>query len=69
MIPSFEYCTWINYTITAEDNVGNKITTEVYGYHVQSSVIPEFSILILPMLVAGALLTALFYKRKHSFRK
>jgi hypothetical protein len=66
-IPSFEYGTWINYTITAEDNVGNMKTTEVYSYHLQ--MIPEYSALILPMLAAGTLLTALFYKRKHSSRK
>jgi hypothetical protein len=67
-IPGFEYCTWVNYTITAEDNVGNAITTlEVYGYQFQYHVIPEFSpILVLPMLVAAAVLTALYHRRKRS---
>ncbi|NWG11709.1 hypothetical protein HXY33_08220 [Candidatus Bathyarchaeota archaeon] len=68
-IPAFEYCTWVNYTIMAEDNVGNTATTEeVYGYQYQYHVIPEFSqILVLLMPMAATLLTALLYKRrKHS---
>jgi hypothetical protein len=67
-ISGFEYCTWVNYTITAEDNVGNMITTlEVYGYQFRYHVIPEFSpILAFPMLAAAAMLTALFIRRKRS---
>lgn len=38
-VPAFSYCTYVNYFISAEDNVGNVITSEEilgyqYGYHV-----------------------------------
>ncbi|NWF86221.1 hypothetical protein HXY32_00145 [Candidatus Bathyarchaeota archaeon] len=64
-IPAFEYCTWVNYTIMAEDNVGHRITTvEVYGYQYQYHVIPELpSIFILLILATATTLAALFYRR------
>lgn len=67
-IPAFEYCTWVNYTITAEDNVENIATTEeIYGYQYQYHVISEFPpTLILPILMTASVLTALFYKRKRT---
>ena len=65
-IPTFEYCTWVNYNIIAEDNVGNTITTgELFGYWYQYHVIPEFpSILILPLFMIATLLPIIIYRRK-----
>ena len=40
-IPAFPYNTNVTYTIAAEDNVGNSITTEEMGYDYQYHVIPE----------------------------
>jgi len=66
-IPAFDYCTWVNYTIIAEDKVGNIITTEeVYGYQYQYHVIPEFPLfLITPLFMVATLLAVVVYKRKH----
>lgn len=66
-IPAFEYRTWVNYTITAEDNVGNMATTEVYGYQNQDHIIPEFSRIFVILLPITALLlaTSLHRKRKR----
>ena len=65
-IPTFDYCTYVNYTIVAEDKVGNIISTEEeFGYQHQYHVIPEFptwtSILLILVLVTVAIAT---YKRK-----
>ena len=63
-ILAYEYCTWINYTIVAEDKVGNIRTSQhIYQYHV----IPEFpSFLFLPLFMIPTLLVVIFYRRKHS---
>ena len=65
-IPAFDYCTYINYTIVAEDEVGNIITTEkVLGYQYQYHVVPEFpSFLILPLFMAATLLAVIVFRRK-----
>jgi len=62
-ILAYEYCTWINYTIVAEDKVGNIRTSQhMYQYHV----IPEFpSFLVLPLFMIPTLLVVIFYRRKH----
>jgi len=63
-IPAFPYCTNVNYTIIAEDDVGNTITTEEmeYKYHV----IPEFpSLIILPLFMITTLLAIIVYRRKR----
>ncbi len=65
-IPKFPYCTNVTYTITAEDNVGNIITTVEMGYDIQYHVIPEFpSFLILPLFIVATLLVGMVYRRKH----
>jgi hypothetical protein len=66
-IPKFNYCTWINYTITAEDEVGNVNTTEkIYGYQYQYHVIPEFpSLIITAFLVLASSLATLAYRKKN----
>ena len=63
-ILAYEYCTWINFTIVAEDKVGNIRTSQhIYQYHV----IPEFpSFLVLPLFMIPTLLVAIFYRRRHS---
>jgi len=68
-IPTFDYCTWINYTITAEDEVGNMITSvEEFGYQHQYHVIPEFpSLLIAPLFMVLTLLMIVVYRRKDAF--
>ncbi|MDH5788516.1 MAG: hypothetical protein OEZ40_09535, partial [Candidatus Bathyarchaeota archaeon] len=65
-IPAFDYCTWVNYTITAEDKVGNTITSEdEFGYQHQYHVIPEFpSFLILALFMAATLISAIFHRRR-----
>jgi len=65
-IPKFPYCTNVTYAITAEDNVGNIITTVEMGYDIQYHVIPEFpSFLILPMFIVATLLVVILYRRKR----
>lgn len=66
-IPAFDYCNWVNYTIMAEDEVGNIITTaEIYGYQYQYHVIPEFpSLLILSLFMIATLLATIICRRKH----
>jgi hypothetical protein len=68
-IPTFEYCTWVNYTIAAEDMVGNVITSEEeFGNQHQYHVIPEFSpFLILPLFMIATLLAVTLIKKKHPF--
>lgn len=70
IIPAFPYCTYVNYTISAEDNVGNAITTEeIFGYQYQYHVIPEFlSFLTLSLFMIATLLAVIVYRRKHSMQ-
>jgi len=66
-IPKFPYCTNVTYTITAEDNIGNIITTVEMGYDIQYHVIPEFpSFLILPLFMIATLLAVIVYRKKCS---
>jgi len=66
-IPQFDFGTWINYTITAEDNVGNTITSEeVLGYQCRYHVIPEFPLVILPLFMLATLIAAAAFRRKRS---
>lgn len=66
-IPAFDYGTYVNYTILAEDKSGNTIsTTQKLGYDYQYPVIPEFpSTIILPLFMTGTLLTAILHKRNQ----
>jgi len=65
-IPAFPYCTNVTYTITAEDNVGNIITTLEMGYEYQYPVIPEFpTAIIMPLFMIATLLTIIVYRRKQ----
>ena len=64
-IPPFPYGTNVTYAISAEDNVGNNITTEDMGYEIQYQAIPEFSPLIIPPLFTIAtLIAAVAHKRR-----
>jgi len=64
-IPAFPYCTNVNYTVVAEDNVGNTITTDEMEY--QYHVIPEFpSLLILPLFMIATLIAVVAYRRKRT---
>jgi len=66
MIPKFPYGTNVTYAISAEDNVGNSITTSEMGYDIQYQIIPEFSsIFILSLLMIAALLTAIVRRKRH----
>ncbi len=67
-IPKFDYGTWVNYTISAWDEVGNFNTSEeIYGYQYQYNVIPEFtSLIIFLLLMSATLLAALAYRRNSS---
>jgi hypothetical protein len=66
-IPGFPYGTNVTYTITAEDNAGNTVTTQETGQNHQYEVMPEYSaLLILPFLVIESLLVTVFTKRKRA---
>jgi hypothetical protein len=66
-IPGFPYGTNVTYTISAEDNVGNAITTVEMGYDIQYTIIPEFStVVILALFATATLLAALAYKKRRN---
>jgi len=64
-IPAFPYGTNVTYSILAEDNVGNTITTEEMGYAYQYHVIPEFPSLIFVVMLMIATLLAVIRARMH----
>lgn len=67
-IPPFPYCINVTYTIQAEDDVGNTITTEEMGYEYHYHVITEFqSPVILLLFLIATLLTASAYT-KHKLK-
>jgi hypothetical protein len=69
-IPAFAYGTNVTYTVLAEDNAGNAITTQEMGFNYQYRVTPEYQALfILPLLIMGSLLTVALVKRKSHNRK
>jgi hypothetical protein len=66
-IPAFPYGTNVTYAISAEDNVGNAITTTEMGYEIQYQVIPEFSpLIILPLFTIATLIAAIACKRRKT---
>jgi hypothetical protein len=68
-IPKFPYGTNVTYTISAEDNVGNSITTVEMGYDIQYNVISELSsFLALPLFMITTITAAAVYRRKRSKR-
>jgi parallel beta-helix repeat protein len=69
-IPGFPFGTNVTYTIIAEDNAGNTITTQEIGLNYQYEVMPEYSALfILPLLMVGSLLMMILAKRQNRRRK
>jgi hypothetical protein len=69
-IPGFPFGTNVTYTIIAEDNAGNTITTQEIGLNYQYEVMPEYSALfILPVLMVGSLLMMILAKRQNRRRK
>jgi parallel beta-helix repeat protein len=70
IIPAFAYGTNVTYTILAEDNAGNTITTQKLGFNYQYNVTPEYpALFILPFLIMGSLLTVALAKRKRHNHK
>jgi len=67
-IPGFPYCTTVNYTIIAVDDVGNSITSEELAYTLQYHVIPEFASYIALLLLMTATLIALALNRSKRTR-
>jgi hypothetical protein len=66
-IPAFPYGTNVTYAISAEDNVGNAITTAEMGYEIQYQVIPEFSSLIaLPLFIMASLMAMVAQRRRKT---
>jgi hypothetical protein len=64
-IPAYPFDTTVTYTISAEDNVGNMITTEEMEYDIQQNIVPEFSpLIILPLFMIATLIAAIAYRRK-----
>jgi hypothetical protein len=63
-IPKFPYGTTVNYTIIAEDDVGNSITSEDLAYTLQYDVIPEFASYIALLLLMTATPAAMALRRK-----
>ena len=63
-IPGFTYGTRVNYTIVAEDNVGNSVTSDGLGYVYQ--VVPEFSpYMALLLLMTASLIVSALHRRKR----
>jgi len=64
-IPNLPYGTNVTYTIFAEDNVGNSITTAEMGYDIHYPVIPEFSpFLVVSLFIMVTLSAVIVYRRK-----
>jgi len=69
-IPMFRHSTSVTYVVTAQDGVGNTITTEEMRYESQHHRTPEFpSVILLPIFTTAALLAVIAYKRKHSMKQ
>jgi hypothetical protein len=67
LIPPFPFDTNITYTITAEDNVNNTITSNETGYTVQHGMVSEFPApWLLPTFMTTMLMLIIFYKKKRS---
>jgi hypothetical protein len=65
-IPGFPYCTTVNYMITAEDGVGNIITSDELGYTLQYHVIPEsLSLIALLLLMTATLVVLALHRNKR----
>lgn len=65
-IPAFPYGTNVTYTIIAEDNFNNMITSQEMGLKYQYNVIPEFpSFLIPPLFMIATLLVVIICKTRH----
>lgn len=66
VIPSFPFDTNVTYTIAAEDNVNNTITSQEMAYTVQYAVVSEFSPQwLLPSFMITAFLLIIFYKKRR----
>lgn len=66
-IPAFPYGTNVTYAISAEDNVGNAITTVAMGYEIQYQVIPEFSpLIIMPLFMMASFIATVAYRRRKT---
>jgi hypothetical protein len=66
-LPRFPYGTNVTYAVSAEDNVGNSITTAEMGYDIQYHVIPEFlSFFELLFFAIAATAMVTFQKRRRS---
>jgi len=66
IIPRFPYGTNVTYTISAEDNVGNSITTAEMGYDIQYRIIPEFpASLGLLFFAIATMSTVILLKRRR----
>jgi hypothetical protein len=60
LIPAFPRSTNVTYVVIAEDVAGHSIATSDLGYTYQYHVVPEFpALIILPLLVAATLITAI----------
>jgi parallel beta-helix repeat protein len=67
-IPALPYCTTVNYTITAEDTVGNSITTDELAFTLQYHVIPEFASPVALLLLMTAAFLVVSLGRHKRFR-
>jgi hypothetical protein len=67
VIPSFPHDTNVTYTISAEDNVNNTITSPQMKYTVQDNAVPEFStVWLLPSFMITTLALIIFCKKRRS---
>jgi hypothetical protein len=65
-LPEFPYGTNVTYTVSAEDNVGNSITTAEMGYDIQYRVIPEFPASFgLLFFAIATVIMVIFLKRRR----
>jgi hypothetical protein len=67
-IRAYPYGTNVTYTIKAEDNFNNVVTSQEMGQEYQYYIIPEFpSFLILPISIAAMLLTGIACRKRSKF--
>jgi len=65
----FPIGTNVTYTIIAQDNAGNSISSQAQGYSFKYPVVPEFSSLLLLPLFVLATFFAMIYKKRRIIKK
>lgn len=67
-IPAFPNCTRVTYTVMAEDNAGNTVSSEELGYEYQYQVIPEFPTWTSILLILILLTVSIAITKRKTFK-